>query len=250
MLGRALLRPVTVARLGCHPLGNLMILSIAEAFGDLAYATEWLGARLGISGRVLPATSEPISLVGEAGGKLVAGETAIGPRSPPRRLRFVPESPAVPPAVVEAIERADLCLLAPGLLFTTVIATSALPTVASALARTAAPVVWICNLEPDAIETAGMTGDDHLAALLRHGVRVDAALFDPRAELHLNARQLDDDHVRQMPRPLLGPRRGVHDQRLLRAAIGGLLGADDDAASGPRDSDTTFVIAEASVRLT
>ena len=242
-LGRALRRPVTVAPLGRHPLGNLMILSIAEAFGDLAHATEWLGARLGLSGRVLPATAEPVCLVAEANGDLIYGETAIGARSRVLQLRFIPESPAVPPAVVEAIERADLCLLAPGSLFTSVIATSALPTIASALARSAAPVVWICNLEPDAIETAGMAGVDHLAALRRHGVRVDVALFDPRAELRLDPRQLEDDRVRPMPRPLQGLRRGVHDQRLLGAAIGELLGADEDAATGPGDSGTTFVTA-------
>jgi uncharacterized cofD-like protein len=241
VLGRALRRLVTVGRLGSHPLGNLVILSIAEAFGDLAQATQWLGARLGISGRVLPATAEAVSLVGEADGELIYGETAIGTSSRVRHLRFVPECPAVPTAVVEAIERADLCLLAPGSLFTSVLATSALPAVASALARTDAPVVWICNLEPDAIETAGMTGADHLAALLRHGVPVDAALFDPQAELQLTAQLLADDHVQPMPRPLLGRDRGVHDQPLLRAAIDELLGADDDPDVIPDDSNTTFV---------
>ena len=241
-LGRALRRPVTVGRLGSHPLGNLMILSIAEAFGDLARATEWLGARLGISGRVLPATAEPVSLVGDADGELIYGESAIGTSSRVRDLRFAPECPAVSPAVVEAIERADLCLLAPGSLFTSVIATSALPTVADALRRTGAPVVWICNLMPDALETAEMAGDEHLAALRRHGVRVDAALYDPRAELHLDARQLEDDHVQPMPRPLQGARQGVHDQRLLRAAIDELLGADDQAAGGLGDPGATAVI--------
>ena len=241
VLGRALRRPVTVGRLGCHPLGNLMILSIAEGFGDLARATDWLGARLGISGRVLPATAEPVSLVGEADGELIYGETAIGTSSRVRRLRFLPECPAVAPDVVQAIERADLCLLAPGSLFTSVIATGALPGVASALASTAAPVVWICNLEPDGIETAGMTGDDHLAALLRHGVRVDAALFDPRAELQLDPRQLEHHFVRPVPQPLLGPHRGVHDQGLLRAAIGELLGVVDDGDLDPGDAGATFV---------
>jgi uncharacterized cofD-like protein len=243
-LGRALRRPVTVGRLGSHPLGNLMILSIAEAFGDLAQATEWLGGRLGISGRVLPATAEPVSLVGEADGELFFGETAIGTSSRVRDLRFMPACPAVPPAVVEAIEQADLCLLAPGSLFTSVIATSALPTVASALARTAARVVWICNLEPEQIETVGMAGHDHLSALRRHGVRIDTALFDPLAELRLDAQRLQDDHVQPMPRALRGPRHGVHDQPLLRAAIGELLDADDAAiGTGAADgADTRFVI--------
>jgi uncharacterized cofD-like protein len=222
-LGRALMRPVTVNRLGCHPLGNLMILSIADAFGDLARATQWLGERLEISGKVLPATAEPVSLVGEAGGELIHGESAIGATRAIRRLRFIPERPMIPRAVLAAIEHADLCLLAPGSLFTSVLAASAAPDVASALAHTAARVVWICNLEPDAIETAGMAASDHLGALRRHGVRVDAALYDPRAELHFEASQLAGEGVEALPRPLQGHRQGTHDPVLLRTAVRELL---------------------------
>ena len=97
--------------------------------------------------------------------------------------------------MLKAIEHADLCLLAPGSLFTSVLAASAAPDVASALAHTAARVVWICNLKPDAIETAGMRASDHLGALRRHGVRVDAALYDPRAELHFDAAELAGERV-------------------------------------------------------
>ena len=53
-----------------------------------------------------------------------------------------------------------------------------------------------------------------------------------------DAPRLEDDDVRPMSRPLQGARRGIHDQRLLRAAIGELLEADDDVAIGPADSDT------------
>jgi uncharacterized cofD-like protein len=239
VLGRALMRPVTVNRLGCHPLGNLMILSIADAFGDLARATQWLGERLEISGKVLPATAEPVSLVGEAGGELIHGESAIGAtRARVRRLRFIPERPAIPRAVLEAIEYADLCLLAPGSLFTSVLAASAAPDVASALAHTAARVVWICNLEPDAIETAGMAASDHLGALRRHGVRVDAALYDPRAELHFEAAELAGERVEALPRPLQGHHRGTHDPALLRAAVQELLAEPDKAGVRQTGSET------------
>jgi uncharacterized cofD-like protein len=229
-LGRAFKRPVTVNRLGCHPLGNLMILSIADAFGDLARATEWLGERLGISGLVLPATAESVSLVGDAGGELIHGESAIGAADTRiRRLRFVPERPKVAAGVLEAIDQADFVLLAPGSLFTSVLAASALPDVASALAHTAARVVWICNLEADRIETAGMAAIDHLGALQDHGVRVDVALYDPRADLHFEAPMLADKGVEPWPRSLQGGRRGMHDPVLLRTVLQELF-ADEASA--------------------
>jgi uncharacterized cofD-like protein len=230
-LGRAFRRPLTINRIGCHPLGNLLIRSLAAAFGDLGKASEWLGEQLGISAVVLPATSEPVSLVAEAGGRVVRGESAIGAaRSDICRLSFDPARPQVPTAVVQAIEQADWVLLAPGSLFTSILATSALPDVASALARTTAHVVWICNLEPDAAETTGMTGQDHLAALQRHGVRVDTALYDPGAELQFEPEQLAGEQVRAVRRPLRSEQAGVHDPVLLRAALMELFGEPAPAA--------------------
>ena len=140
-------RPVTVGRLGCHPLGNLMILSIAEAFGDLAHATESLDTFLGISGRVLPATAEPVCLVGEAdrGAHLRGNGDRRSLAGPASALR--PRVPGGIPGRGRG-DRASrpVSARAPGSLFTSVIATSALPTVASALARTPAPVVWISRM--------------------------------------------------------------------------------------------------------
>ena len=232
-LGRAFGRPVTVSGLGRHPLGNLMILSIADAFGDLPQATEWLGERLGISATVVPATAEPVSLVAEADGEVIHGESAIGVSATRiRRLRFHPERPAIPGAVSEAIDQADFVLLAPGSLFTSVLATAALPDVASALARTTARVVWICNVEADMIETAGMTGVDHLAALEDHGVRVDMALYDPRASLEFDAWDLAERGVEPRPRSLEDGHRGRHDPLLLRAALRALI-AETAGSAGP-----------------
>jgi uncharacterized cofD-like protein len=231
-LGRAFKRPLTINRIGRHPLGNLLIRSFAAAFGDLAKASEWLGEQLSISGVVLPATTDAVSLVAEAGGGLIHGESAIGAeRAEIRRLHFDPEQPSVPAAVVEAIEQADWVLLAPGSLFTSVLATSALPDVASALARTRAHVVWICNLEPDAAETAGMTGCDHLAALRRHGVRVDIALYDPDTALHFESEQLARERVTPLPRSLQSERPGIHDQALLHTALEELFTAPTSSAA-------------------
>jgi hypothetical protein len=83
--------------------------------------------------------------------------------------------------------------------------------------------VWICNLEADMIETAGMAGIDHLAALEGHGVRVDVALYDPRASLKFEAQELAERGIEPRPRSLQG-HRGMHDPTLLRAELRALFG--------------------------
>ncbi|MBV9000306.1 MAG: YvcK family protein [Solirubrobacterales bacterium] len=145
-LVRAFARPVAVEGFGRHPLGNLVLRSLAEVFGDLTQATEWLGRELGIRARVLPATVDNVTLVAEVGGVVIVGESAIGSsQTTIRRLRFSPERPRVNNAALDAIATSDHILLAPGSLFTSVLAACALPDVVRALAETAARKVWICN---------------------------------------------------------------------------------------------------------
>ena len=245
VLARAFARPLTINRVGSHPLGNLVIRSVADAFGDLGEATEWLGEQLGIAGRVLPATAEAVSLIADAGDVLLHGESAIGAATQEIGiLSFSPERPAVPPAVIESIAQADCIVLAPGSLFTSVLAASAIPDVAEALRSAPAPVLWISNLEPEGRETAGMKAADHLAALRRHGVRADSVLYDPAAELHFEADQLAHDGVTGWPRPLRGEHSGVHDPALLRTALNEVLGELANAATISR-SKTEHAVRDA-----
>ena len=230
-LARALARPVTVERFGRHPVGNLLIRSLTEVFGDLTQAADWLSLELGIRARVLPATVDNVSLVAEVGRGVIVGESAIGTsQAAIRRLRFVPERPRVTDSVLESIAGSDYVLLGPGSLFTSVLAVSALPDVAAALAETAARVVWICNLEGQLGETAGMSARGHLAALRRHGVRIDAVLYDPMAELSFAPGQLARRHLDAIPRPLRHGERGIHDRALLRAALSEMFAGSRQAA--------------------
>jgi uncharacterized cofD-like protein len=231
--GRALGAPVTIARFGEHPLGNLVLCSLAKAFGDLETAAEWLSGQLELGARVLPATTQPISLTAAAGGQVIRGESAIGAaKSGIEALSFEPQDPEVPPSVLDAIGEADLVLLGPGSLFTSVLAVGALPDISSALATSAVRVVWICNLKQQIPETAGMSAADHLSALRRHGVRVDAVLFDPAAELHFTSSELDAAQVPGFPYPLVSSVPGRHDPTLLSAAL------DDLFSSGFSTADT------------
>ncbi len=212
---------------GRHPVGNLLIQSLMDSLGDLESSTRWLGEWLGISGRVLPASVEPVRLLADTGGRLIAGESAIGETVDPIvRLRFDPQWPRTPLAAVQAIQDADWVLLAPGSLYTSTLATSALPQIVSALARTPARILWLCNLDPGQGETASMTAEDNLTALRAHGVRVDGVLYDPDAKLHFVVPALARNRLPGFAHTLQAGRRPVHDARLLGAALELLFSAE------------------------
>ena len=81
-------------------------------------------------------------------------------------------------AAVEAIENADLVLIGPGSLFTSVLAACVVPGITQAIAGTRARKVYVANLHPEVPETEGFTLQDHVDALLRHAVVPDDVLHD------------------------------------------------------------------------
>lgn len=229
---RAIRRPLTIERVGSHPLGNLVIASVAAAFDDYGQASIWLGEQLEIDGAVLPATIEPVRRDLEMSQQASEVPSTAGFRREPHRLRFAGDRLNSPDAAIRAIGRARLTLLAPGALYASVLSTAAVPDLAAALGATPGQVIWIANLAPDPGEAAGMTGLDHLLALRLNGVRVDAVLYDPSAELQFDPTELANIGVQPMPQPLrssTNPRR--HDPELLRLALRGLSGSRPKASA-------------------
>ena len=224
MLATVMSRPLET-HYGRHPVGNLLIRSLTDSLGDLEASSRSLGQWLGISGRVLPASVEPVTLLADTGERVISGESAIGHAGERiLRLRFDPHSPRTPLAAVQSILAADWVLLAPGSLYTSTLATSALPQIAMAVDRTPGRVLWLCNLEPDEAETAEMTAEDHLSALRNHGVRVDDVLYDPAAKLHFTPATLARSGIAGFAWPLRAGSRAVHDPRRLSAALEALFG--------------------------
>jgi uncharacterized cofD-like protein len=229
LLATVMSRPLQT-RYGRHPVGNLLIQSLMDSLGDLESSSRWLGQWLGISGCVLPASVEPVRLLADTGDRLIAGESAIGDAADRIvRLRFDPQWPRTPFAAVQAIQGADWVLLAPGSLYTSTLATSALPQIVSALARTPARVLWLCNLDPGRGETVGMTAEDHLTALRAHGVRVDGVLYDPDAKLHFDAPALARNRLVGFAHSLQAGRFPVHDPSLLGAVLESLFSVEPRA---------------------
>jgi uncharacterized cofD-like protein len=151
-----------------HSFGNLFLAALAEVTGSFDLAIQECSRVLKIRGRVLPSTLESISLWAErmAGGPPVNGETAIGEGDGPcRRVWLEPEPRAHGPAV-QAVEEADLVLLGPGSLFTSVLPHLAVPEIARAVAGARGRRAYICNVMTQPGETDGFDAAGHLDRVL------------------------------------------------------------------------------------
>ncbi len=177
-LGRALEHRFNEGDLAGHAVGNVLLAGLAEAGGDFVAACEELGRLVGAKGRVLPASTQAITL-GAADGESVEGQTAVQNAGGVRSLTLQPHDPDVPPAVLEAIDAADQVVLGPGSLYTSVLAAATVPGVRQALAAAGAQKVYVCNLGPQVPESLGHSAADHLRALQRHGVPVDVMICNP-----------------------------------------------------------------------
>ncbi len=165
-----------------HSFGNLFVAALAEVTGDFERAVYESTHVLKVRGRVLPATLDDVVLHAQLeGGAQVSGESTITAADRlPRRVWLTPEQPHALPQAVEAVLHADMVVLGPGSLYTSVVPNLLIPAVRDALDRTRAWVVYVCNVMTEPGETDGYTAADHLEALHRHGVAgmVDVVLVN------------------------------------------------------------------------
>lgn len=164
---------------GGHSLGNLFMIALTQLVGDFPQAVRLAGEVLRTRGQVLPATEANVHLVAETkDGELVVGETAIAAAGPPKRLALSPADAPALPAVVQALRQADMVVLGPGSLFTSIAPNLLVRGVAEALAESRAFVVYVANLVTQPGETDGFSLGDHVAALrqLAPSLRLDVVL--------------------------------------------------------------------------
>jgi uncharacterized cofD-like protein len=172
----------SVGELNGHAVGNLLLVGLIDATGDLEESVRAVAQVMGVTGLIVPASSEGVVLVASTEEGVTRGQSAVMQSSSIRRIRVEPTNAATPIAAVEAIERADLILIGPGSLFTSVLAACVVPGVTRALAGTAAKKVYVANLHEQIPETEGYSLQDHVDALVRHGVVPDVVLVDQRSE--------------------------------------------------------------------
>ncbi len=209
-----------------HALGNLLIVGLAEALGDMPAALSEAGKLLGAVGRVLPATADPVVLVAEVGGASVEGQVAVaasGASGRIERVRIVPEGASACPQAVEAILGADQVLLGPGSLYTSVLAALCVPGILRAVESTPGRVVQVGNLLTEVPESEGLDGTDHLMALLDHKVRVDTFLYDRAGVLCVDRGAVSSRGVVPVAADLVATGLVTHDPAKLANALRSLL---------------------------
>jgi len=165
-----------------HSLGNLLLMALAEQEGCYLKAVEAAGRMLRTRGRVLPASVGALRLEGETiSGERISGESRIGAAPAAiRRVWLEPETAEPGDGVLHALGTADLVVLGPGSLFTSILPVLLVRGVAEAVRASHGTRVLVGNLMTQPGETVGMTMADHLDAIDRHAgpALVDTVLLN------------------------------------------------------------------------
>jgi uncharacterized cofD-like protein len=153
-----------------HNFGNLFLAALTHVTGDFTEAIRVSSKVLAIRGRIFPSTLSNVHLVATLeNSRIVHGETRItASRAPIKKLSLSPHSVRPLPRAIDAIKHADLILLGPGSLYTSILPNLLIPEIASAIAKSKAPRVYIANLMTQPGETAGYALADHLRAIQKH----------------------------------------------------------------------------------
>ena len=202
-----------------HALGNLLLVGLIETAGGLVAGVDAAARLVQAVGRVLPATTEKVTLTAQAKNGEVNGQVAVASSAAIRRVSLVPQGSAAPAEALAALEAADQIVIGPGSLYTSILAALAVPEVARAISSSSGQRVYVCNLHPQVPETEGYDLAAHLLALREHEIEVDVVLWDSSA----GVRGTPTGRCRFVDRPLAGPNGLVHDPKRLAEALSDLL---------------------------
>jgi uncharacterized cofD-like protein len=165
-----------------HSFGNMFITALAEITGSFEQAVVESGSVLAIKGRVLPSTLRDVRLVADVllphsiNEVRIQGESQI-PKSQGvvRRVWLEPSSPPAFPQAIQAILNADMIVIGPGSLYTSILPNLLVPDLAEAIRASRAFKLFICNVATEPGETDRYSCGDHLRALEEHA---GSGLFD------------------------------------------------------------------------
>jgi uncharacterized cofD-like protein len=159
-----------------HSFGNLFIMAMADVTGNFEHALRESGKILAVKGTILPSTLEDVTLVASINGGMVAGESKIPMQnSPISRVFLKPDGPQINPEAAQAILSAELIIVGPGSLYTSIMPNLLVEGMVEAIKASPALKVYICNLAAQRGETDGYGVDDYLRVIREH---VGADLFD------------------------------------------------------------------------
>jgi len=177
-----------------HSFGNLFISALSDITGSFEEAVAESGRVLSVSGRVLPSTLHNVELVADvrlphmSSEIRVAGESKI-PESNGRvrRVWLEPNAPPAFPQAIRALLSADVIVIGPGSLYTSLLPNLLVPDLADAIRASRALKLYICNVATQVGETEGFSCNDHISAIEEHaGKRLfDIVLVNNKCDIQL-----------------------------------------------------------------
>ena len=158
-----------------HSFGNLFIVAMSGVTGNMEDAIRQTSRVLAVRGQIIPSTMEDVTLCARTSdARTIHGESRIGPAisngasSRIREVYLAPANPAAHPEAVRAILEADLIVLGPGSLYTSVLPNLLVQGVKRSLIAAPAPKIYVCNVATQHGETDDFSVADHVAAIEDH----------------------------------------------------------------------------------
>jgi uncharacterized cofD-like protein len=157
----------TEGTLAGQNFGNLLIAALNGVYGNFEEAIAKTHEILRVKGRVIPVTGADVHLCAELqNGEIICGESKIQPaviasKSPIRRVFLIPENPKAEGGALQAIEEADIIVMGPGSLYSSIIANFLVDGISEAIINASGVKVLICNMMTQPGETDGYSVYDH-----------------------------------------------------------------------------------------
>ena len=162
--------------LGGHSFGNLFIMAMTEITGDFEHALRESGRVLAVRGQIVPSTLTDVVLCAACGDEVRVGEHHVPDENGKiDRVFLQPEAPPVNPEAEAAILDAELVIVGPGSLYTSILPNLLVDGMVEAIRATPAVKIYVCNVAGQPGETNGFTVSEHLDAIEAH---VGGNLFD------------------------------------------------------------------------
>jgi uncharacterized cofD-like protein len=177
-----------------HSFGNLFISVLAEITGSFEDAIAESARVLAVHGNVLPATLHDVRLVADVALPMAMSEVRVEGEShipgfpgDVRRVWLEPSNPAAYPQVIQAILSADLIVIGPGSLYTSILPNLLVPDIAAAIRASRALKIYVSNVATEPGETDGYSCGDHIRSLEEHigGNFFDMAVVNSRLDRSL-----------------------------------------------------------------
>ncbi|MCH5210234.1 MAG: YvcK family protein [Oscillospiraceae bacterium] len=215
-----------------HSLGNLFLAALNETSQSFDEAVKKFSRLAGVVGTVYPVTNEAVTLSAlMEDGTVIDGESNIGVHhdggvNSIKRLMINPEKPRPVEGVIRAIEKADIIVMGPGSLYTSIIPNLLVDGVADAIRKSRAVKIYVCNIMTQAGETENYTASEHLAAIESHSYEgiadivivnnavIPEGLKEKYAEQHAQEVLIDADKILERSRLVQGNLLLVQNDRI------------------------------------